>query len=149
MAKPTITTKPAPRRSYSVRQKRESPARLAEPMRLYSTAKSAALKKPRRAAARRIAGLVASAEVWRFAIAHELIPHLETAVRLVKECFPKVSELRLLHQIDWDEENSSWIVIELNILGTPQVILEQYNRFTRQMVKQVPPAKGEKIVLSF
>ncbi len=141
--------KQAPSRPYSVGKKRKSPSRVAEPVAAYSTAKSSSLARPRRITERRIVGLVVSEEVWRFAVAHNLIPHLEIAVRLVRECFPNVSELRLLHQIDWEEEDSSWIVIEINILGSPEVILEQYNRFTQQMVKLVPPAKGEKIVLSF
>ncbi len=143
MAKQT-TPKP-----YRTAEETKGPSRIAEPLAVYAPARAAATRAPRRITERRIAGLAASPEVWQFALTHELIPHLEVAVRLVRECFSTVSEIRLLHQIDWEEENSSWIVIEMNILGSPQVILEQYNRFTRQMVKQVPPAQGEKIVLSF
>jgi len=141
--------KQATPRPYPVGKKRESPSRVAEPVAVYSTAKQSSLARPRRITERRIAGLIASDEVWRFAVAHDLIPHLATAVRLVRECFPTVSEIRLLHQIDWDSENDSWIVLDIKITGTHKTILEQHNNFTVQMVKLVPPNKGDKIVLSF
>jgi hypothetical protein len=60
-----------------------------------------------------------------------------------------VSGVQLLHEIDWDVENRSYIVIEIKITGSIPSLLEQYDRFTAQMVRQVPPEKGEKIILSF
>lgn len=139
-------------RPYRVGKKREAPSRITEPVAAYSTAKSSSLGRPRRLAARRIAGLIASEEVWRFAVAHDLIPHLETAMRLVRECFPTVQKVKLLYEIDWEDENRTWIAIDIGDIesaGTQQAILEQYDRFTREMVRQVPPDKGEKILLGF
>ena len=65
------------------------------------------------------------------------------------ECFPTVQEVRLLYEVDWDVENRGWIAIEIKITGTQEAMLEQYDCFTLQMVKLVPPEKGDKIVLSF
>jgi len=143
------TKQAAPRPYRYAAKKSASSSRIAEPVAVYSAARPSAIKQPRRITERRIAGLVASEEVWRFAAAHDLTPHLETAVRLVRECFLAVSEIRLLHQVDWDSENNSWVVVDIKITGTQDAIIEQYDRFTRQMVRQLPPEKGEKIVLSF
>ncbi|MGH7451476.1 MAG: hypothetical protein ACRENG_09045, partial [bacterium] len=40
-----------------------------------------------RAAARTIAGLTVDGEVWAFVKANNLLPHLETAIRLARETF--------------------------------------------------------------
>jgi hypothetical protein len=109
---------------------------------------STTLRKPRRVEEKRIAGYAVSDEVWQFAAAHDLKPHLETAIRLVHECFPTVSDVQLLHEIDWEIENRSYIVIEIKITGSIPAILEQYDRFTTQKIRQIPPEKRDKIVLS-
>ena len=141
--------KQATPKPYRTAEETSVPSHIAESLAVYTPARAVATKATRRITERRIAGLVAPQEVWKFALTHELIPHLETAVRLVRECFPTVSAIRLLHQIDWDSENDSWVVVDTKITGTQEAILEQYDRFTTQMVRQVPPEKGGKIVLSF
>jgi hypothetical protein len=62
------------------------PSKVAEAVAGY-TVSPAATKRKSLAKSRRIAGLDASDEVWEFAQKHRLVPHLETAVRLVKESF--------------------------------------------------------------
>ena len=152
MTKKTSPAKQAAPRSYRTAEEMSAPSRIAEPVAVYSTTKAYAARTPRRIVERRIAGLVASEEVWRFAIAHDLIPHLETAVRLVRECFPTVHDIKLLYELDRDVEDRSWIAIalgDIETVGTQEAILKRYDRFTLEMVRQVPPNKGEKILLGF
>jgi hypothetical protein len=139
----------SPRPYPTAEQENEASPRVAEPAAAYTVATPTSRKRPPRVEERRIAGYAVSDEVWRFAAANDLIPHLETAIRLVHECFPTVSDIQLLYEIDWEIENRSYIVIEIKIAGSIPSLLEQYDRFTMQMVMQVPPEKGEKIVLSF
>jgi hypothetical protein len=139
----------SPRPYPTAEQKSEALPRIAEPAAAYAVATPISPRKPRRVEEKRIAGCAVSDEVWQFAAAHDLKPHLETAIRLVHECFPTVSDVQLLYQIDWEIENRSYIVIEIKITGSLPTLLEQYDRFTSQMVRQVPPEKGDKIILSF
>jgi hypothetical protein len=132
----------------AVEQKNETLPHIAEPAAAYSVATPISYRKSQRVEKKRIAGYEVSDEVWRFAVANDLIPHLETAVRLVHECFPTVSDVQLLHEIDWEIEDRSYIVIEIKIAGPIPTILEQYNRFTLQIIRQVPPDKRDKIILS-
>ncbi|MGH7454805.1 MAG: hypothetical protein ACRENG_25840 [bacterium] len=118
-------------------------------MAAYSAARPQSTYKRRPSLSRQIAGYAVSNEVWRFAVENDLILHLETAIRLVHECFPTVSEVRLLHEIDWEIEDRSWVTIETKITGTIEDILQQYNQFTVSMVREVPSEKGGKILLSF
>jgi hypothetical protein len=139
-------------RPYRTAEEMIKPSRIAEPLAVYSTTRKSSSRAPRRLIERRLAGLTTSEEVWRFAVAHDLIPHLETAVRLVRECFPTVRAIKLLYEVDWEVENRSWIAInigDIETVGTQEAILERYDRFTRDMVRQVPLDKGEKILLGF
>jgi len=151
MKKNSPPKRATPRPYPTAEEKNEASSRVAEPVAAYSVATptSTSFRKSRRVEEKRIAGYAVSDEVWQFAAANELKPHLETAIRLVHECFPTVSDVQLLHEIDWEIENRCYIVIEIKITGTIPALLEQYNRFTKQMVRQVPPEKGEKIILSF
>lgn len=135
-------------RPYPTVEQNEALPHIAEPAAAYSVATPASYRKSPRAEKKQIAGYAVSDDVWRFAVTNELIPHLETAVRLVHECFPAVSDVELLYEIDWEIENRSYIVIEIKIAGSIPAILEQYNRFTRQIIRQVPPDKRDKIILS-
>jgi hypothetical protein len=54
---------------------------------------------------RYIAGLPASDEVWRFAQDNALVPHVETAVRLAREHFKEIREIKLTYSPD--PENST------------------------------------------
>ncbi len=141
----------APRPYQTAEEKDEAFSHVAEPVAAYSVATptSTSLRKPHRVETKRIAGFAVSDEVWQFAAANDLVPHLETAIRLVHECFPTVSDIQLLYEIDWEIENRSYIVIEIKIAGTIPSLLEQYDRFTTQKIRQVPPEKREKIILSF
>jgi len=151
MKKNSPAKRAAPRPYPTAEEKNEALSRVAESVAAYSVATptSTSFRKPRRAEEKRIAGYAVSDEVWQFAAANDLKPHLETAIRLVHECFPTVSDVQLLHEIDWEIEDRSYIVIEIKITGSIPTLLEQYNRFTTQKIRQVPPEKRDKIVLSF
>jgi hypothetical protein len=124
--------------------------RVAEPAAAaYTVARPKSTYKRRPSSPRRIAGHEVSDEVWRFAVANDLISHLETAIRLVRECFPTASDFRFLYEMDWEIENRHWITIEIKIAGTTEEILQQYNQFTAKIVREVPPEKSDKILLSF
>jgi len=150
MKKNSPSKRTAPRPYPTAEGKNETLSRVAESVAAYSVATptSTTPRKPRRVEEKRIAGYAVSDEVWRFAAANDLKPHLETAIRLVHECFPTVSDVQLLHEIDWDVENRSYIVIEIKISGSIPALLEQYNRFTLQIIRQVPPDKRDKIILT-
>ncbi len=151
MKKNSPSKRAAPRPYPTAEDKDEALSQVAESAAAYSVATptSTSFRKPQRVEEKRIAGYAVSDEVWQFAVANDLRPHLETAIRLVHECFPTASDIQLLYEIDWEIENRSYIVIEIKITGSIPSLLEQYDRFTTQMVKQVPPEKGEKIILSF
>ena len=151
MKKNTPAKQATPRPYPTGEEKNEASSRVAESVAAYSVATptSTTLRKPWRIEEKQIAGYVVSDEVWQFAAANDLRPHLETAIRLVHECFPTVSDVQLLHEIDWDVENRSYIVVEIKITGSIASILEQHNRFTLQIIRQVPPEKRDKIILSY
>ena len=64
---------------------------------------------------RRIAGISAPNEVWRFAARNDLLAHLETAVRLAKECFKNVEGFHFTYDIDPEIENESYITIRATV----------------------------------
>lgn len=95
-----------------------------------------------------VSGHHVPSEVWQFAVANELLPHLETAVRLVYESFSVVSKIRFEHAIDPEIANNSWITIEVVVPGTVAEVLTQMNKFDREMISQVPVEKGARICLA-
>ncbi|NUO78751.1 hypothetical protein HUU05_01640 [candidate division KSB1 bacterium] len=88
--------------------------------------------------ARRIAGILASNEVWRFAAQNDLTAHLETAVRLAKECFKKIDRFAFSYDIDPEIENESWINLHARIKGSFEELLQQDAAYTRAMVRTLP-----------
>jgi hypothetical protein len=149
MNKKTSSTKPSPSRPYpkADKSKAASTNRVAESVAAYSVARPRSTYKRRPSLPRRIAEHVVSDEVWQFAIVNNLIPHLETAIRLVHECFPTVRKVDLKYVIDPEVENNSWITIEIKVSGSVEGVLAQMNHFDDEMIKQVPIEKGAKICL--
>ena len=121
--------------------------RVAESVAIHYGTRPATLRKAPRTSARQVAGYTVSTEVWKFAAAHDLLPHLETAVRLVRECFPTVRKIEFKYVVDPEIANWSWIAIAIKVSGTVEVVLAQMNRFDDEMIKQVPIEKGAKICL--
>jgi hypothetical protein len=149
MNKKTPSTKQQPSRPYPETRKSKiaSANRVAESVAAYSVARPRSTYKRRPSLSRRIAEHVVSDEVWQFAMVNDLIPHLETAIRLVHECFPTVRKVDFEYVIDPEIENNSWITIEIKVSGSVEEVLAQMNRFDDEMIKQVPIEKGAKICL--
>ena len=135
IAKTTQTDTPKIVKTYSSRlteQKRKS---------------SAKIGKPNITSPQYIAGVEMPDTVWKFARKNALFAHLETALRLVHECFPSVKTIKLAYEFDWEIENEGWIAINIQVPGEVDNILEQYLFFNRQIMQQIPSDKSDKILL--
>ena len=93
------------------------------------------------ATTRRIAGLTVPNEVWRFAVQNDLLAHLETAVRLAKECFKKIDRISFSYDVDPEIENESWINLHARIKGTFEELLQQDAAYTRVLGRALPANK--------
>lgn len=111
--------------------------KVAESLAVYTpTRRRTALSTPRR-----IAGIAASEEVWRFAARNDLLAHLETAVRLAKECFKNIDQLGFSYDVDPEIENESWINLHARIKGAFDDLLQEDFAYTRAMARALPPDK--------
>lgn len=99
-------------------------------------------------APRRIAGITASNDLWRFVARNDLLAHLETAVRLAKECFKNIDQLGFSYDVDPEIENESWISIRAGIKGTLDELLLQWQAFDKAMVRSLPTNKQALILFS-
>ena len=88
-----------------------------------------------------IAGILASNEVWRFALTNELILHLETAVRILRQSFQKIGVMQFSYEIDPEIENESWITIRANVEGTLEELLREDWAYTQAIVRAIPITK--------
>jgi hypothetical protein len=145
-----MNKKSSSRRPYpEAGQKSEAPSRVAEPATaVYSPTKPSAIKKSLRSPMKQIAGYDVSTEVWQFVVDNDLAPHLETAIRLVRACFPTVRKIDFEYVIDPEVKNNSWIDLAIKVSGTVEEVLTQMNRFDEEMIKLVPIEKGAKLCLS-
>ena len=89
-------------------------------------------------APRRIAGIATSEEVRRFAARNDLLAHLETAVRLVIECFLQIGKMSFTYDVDPEIENESWISIHADIQGTLEELLHQNLAYGKAIVRALP-----------
>lgn len=112
----------------------------------YSSRLAKTQKRPL-SASKNITGVEMPDTVWQFVQKNALLPHLETAVRLVHECFPSVKNIKLAYEFDWEVEDENWIAINIQVSGKTDQVLEQYLFFNRQMTQQIPPEKSAKILL--
>lgn len=92
----------------------------------------------RQPAARFIAGLPASDEVWNFAQEHALAPHIETAVRLAREHFNEIREIKLTYSPDPEIPHWETIAIDLHATGTMHELLEADQKYTRAYSEAIP-----------
>jgi hypothetical protein len=95
-----------------------------------------------------IAGISVSEEVWRFAVANEIVSHLETAVKLARKFFQKVIDVRFTHDIDEEIENESWITIRIKVQGSLEELVREHWDYTEAIVRAVPINKLPFISLS-
>ncbi len=93
----------------------------------------------------RIAGLPVSEEVWRFAQENALVPHIETAVRLVRESFKEIQNIKLEYGVDPEIPNWDSIDIHYYVTGTVDELLQTDQKFTQAFVTAVPDEPRSKI----
>ena len=100
-----------------------------------------------RAPARTIAGLAADDEVWTFVKANDLLPHLETTIRLVRETFANVREIRLSYEPDPEIPFFNSVTIYVKAVGTVEEVFEQEKRYTRAFIQAIQSEKRHQITL--
>ena len=122
------------------------PSKVAESVAGY-TVSPAATKRKSATKIRRIAGLEASDEVWEFAQKHQLVPHLETAVRLAKESFRDVRNIYLTFEPDPEIPSLHGIAINANVGGTLEDREHHYQIFDQRFAQEVPREFHLKICL--
>jgi len=112
----------------------EQIGKVAEPVAAYVYAPSQSMTP----ASRFIAGIPAAESVWRFAVANELVPHLETAVRLVQKSFHQAGEVKFTYDIDPEIENESWITLWFKVSGPLDNLLNEQSTYRKGMRQAVP-----------
>jgi len=95
----------------------------------------------RQPAPRFIAGLSASDEVWRLAKEKELVPHIETAVRLAREHFKEIREITLTYLPDPEIPHWETIAVNLYVTGTLDELLQADQKYTRAFTTIIPDEK--------
>ncbi len=138
--KPDSVAKPYPDAESSS----EQAGKVAEGVATYTCAP---LKKTA-AVQHQIAGIAVSDEVWRFAVANEIVSHLETAARLARESFRKVIDVRFTHDIDQETENDSWITLRAKVQGALEELVREHWIYMEAIVRAVPINKLPFISLS-
>jgi hypothetical protein len=121
-------------------------SKIAEPVASYAPPVTMSVTKPK-VKSRRIAGLEASEEVWNFAQKHRLVPHLETAVRLVKESFHDIRKIHLSFEPDPEIPGLDGIAINIKVGGTLDELVKQDQVFALRFIKALPNEHRSKISL--
>jgi len=97
--------------------------------------------------ARTIAGLAADDEVWSFVRANDLLPHLETAIQLVRKTFFDVLEMRLSYELDPELPKFNSVVIWAKARGTVEELFELEKKYVRAFNEALPPEVRHQIGL--
>jgi hypothetical protein len=101
------------------------------------------------AKSRHLAGLEVSEEVWEFAQKHQLVPHLETAVRLVKESFHDIRTMYLTFDPDPEEANLDGIIVHIKIGEPTEEWEKQYQVYAMRFIEEIPNDVRNKICLFY
>jgi len=88
-----------------------------------------------------IAGLQASEDVWRLAKEKELVPHIETAIRLARESFGEIQEIKLTYSPDPEIPHWEIISIDLHVTGTLDELLQADQKYIRAFTTTIPDEK--------
>ncbi|MDZ7360694.1 MAG: hypothetical protein ONB46_08205 [candidate division KSB1 bacterium] len=133
------TPKPYPEQEASPANQPDKIAEAVSPYITRSETERATLhRKPR---LRYIAGLPASDEVWRFAQENALVPHVETAVRLARETFKEIREIKLTYSPDPEIPHWETIALDIYVSGTIDELLETDAKYRRAFTTTIPDAK--------
>jgi len=92
----------------------------------------------RQPAPRYIAGLPVADEVWRLAKEKELVPHIETAVRLAREYFNEIREIKLTYSPDPEIPHWEMIAIDLYATGTMNELLQADAKYRCAFTTTIP-----------
>ncbi len=92
-----------------------------------------------------IAGLPASEEVWRFAQENALVPHVETAVRLARESFKEIRNIRLDYMVDPEIPNRAVLEIHLHVTGFMEELLQSDQNYIRAINIAIPDEFNDKM----
>jgi hypothetical protein len=123
------------------------PSKVAESVAGY-TVSPAATKRRSSPKLRRIAGLEASDEVWDFVQKHQLVPHLETAIRLAKESVDNPRSLYLTFEPDPEIPSLHGIGINGRISSRNLDDWErQYRAFQQRFLREIPNEVQHQICL--
>jgi len=91
---------------------------------------------------------IESDEVKGFCEEHDLLQYLISVIDMVREFFPTIQELSLEKEED-PESGEEWIVIDINVRGGIEEVLENYNNYITMFVSVIPCSEREKIILSY
>jgi hypothetical protein len=100
-----------------------------------------------RPSTRTIVGLAADDEVWAFVKANNLLPSLETAIRLVREIFPNLQEMKLAYEQDPELSFLDAVVVYAKAVGTVESLFDQETRYVRAFGRNIPYEDSHKIVM--
>lgn len=78
-----------------------------------------------------------SAEVKKFCEEHKIVPHLESILQLIQECFSPSGSVGLEVEND-PESNEQWIAIDFRAEGEPEDLLQKYEEYTEREIQTVP-----------
>jgi tetratricopeptide (TPR) repeat protein len=83
-----------------------------------------------------------------FSEKYRLHGHLQTAIKLINDCFEgsTVKNLKIGHDPETDEE---WLIVQCRVRGNIKDILNSYDRYTDMWISSVPWPEREKIRLSY
>lgn len=123
-------------------------SKVAEPVVSYTISPTAATA-TLAAKSRHIAGLDASDEVWEFAQKYRLAPHLETAVRLVKESFHDIRAMHFAFDPDPEEPSLDGIIIHIKVGGAMEEWNNQYKAYALRFIDETPNDVRGKICLFY
>ncbi len=123
-------------------------SKVAEPVASYAPSVATSVTQSK-LKSRRLAGLDASDEVWNFAQRHQLAPHLETAVRLVKESFKNIRTMYLRFDPDPEEPKLDGLIIHMTIGGPREEWESQYKAYALRFIKEIPNDIRSKICLFY
>jgi hypothetical protein len=87
-------------------------------------------------------------DLYDFCVRNDLAVYLSVAIGLIRDSFPTIKRLRLQLERDPDIEEE-WILIDFDVQGEGEDILNQYNRYTEFWVRSVPWPQRDKIRVSF
>ena len=87
-------------------------------------------------------------EVARYCAAHQLTPHLETALRLAEEIFAPIERIEVVLEPD-PEGDQEYVVIDVWPVNDGRDALSKYYDYTRRWVSSIPPAVIGQISLIF